>query len=152
VETADQVKHDQKLSLQQMTLVTNQRSRSNKELKPKLSMPLNYVSDPDAFLEKKKPNIYRWYFGKMGWCFFSIANLIVVCEQIMLVYGDSWVSTWSKRQYKDAGYNSDAFYAGLYCVTVAVFILLSFLRAVWYYYVGRRKHPATSMMQQLPAC
>jgi ATP-binding cassette, subfamily C (CFTR/MRP), member 1 len=138
VETADQVSHDHKLSSQQMTLVTNQRTRSSKELKPKLSMPLKYVLEPDASAAKKKSSIYNWYFGKMGWCIFSIANLIFVCGQILRVYSDSWVSTWSKRKYKDEGYDSDAFYAGLYAVTVAVFIFFSFLRAVWYYYAGRQ--------------
>ena len=138
VETADQVSHDHKLSSQQMTLVTNQRSRSSKELKPKLSMPLKYVLEPNASLEKKKSSIYSWYFGKMGWCTFSIATLIFIIGQILRVYSDSWVSTWSKRKYKDEGYDSDAFYAGLYALTFVVFMSVSFLRAGWYYYAGRQ--------------
>jgi ATP-binding cassette, subfamily C (CFTR/MRP), member 1 len=138
VETPDEVvDHDHKLSSKQMTLVTNQRPRSSKELKPKLSMPLTYVLNPDASLEKKQPSVYSWYFGKMGWCVFGIATLIFVIGQILRVYSDSWVSTWSKRKYKDEGYDSDAFYAGLYGLTVGAFICVSFLRAIWYYYAGR---------------
>jgi hypothetical protein len=83
-------------------------------------MPLKFVLKPDASLEKKKSNIYSWYFGKMGWCIFSIVTLIFICGQILRVYSDIWVSTWSKREYKDKGYNSDAFYAGLYSFTVGV--------------------------------
>jgi ABC-type multidrug transport system fused ATPase/permease subunit len=76
-------------------------------------------------------------------CFFIFCllqifqQLIFICGQILRVYSDNWVTVWSKRLYTDEGYTSDAFYAGLYGVTVFAFICISFLRAIWYYYAGR---------------
>ncbi|KAG9294784.1 hypothetical protein G9A89_000424 [Geosiphon pyriformis] len=55
----------------------------------------------------------------------------------MRVYSDNWVSVWTKRKYVDAGYTSDAFYAGIYGLLVFVFLCMSFLRAYFYFYVGK---------------
>lgn len=50
---------------------------------------------------------------------------------------DSWITTWTSRKYASAGYDSDAFYAGLFCLLVMVFLAMSFARAFIYYHVGK---------------
>jgi hypothetical protein len=74
---ADQVSHDHKLSSQQMTLVTNQRSRSNKELKPKLSMPLKNLLDPDAKEKVQHLQLVLWEDGLVY--FFNCQSDICLC-------------------------------------------------------------------------
>jgi ABC-type multidrug transport system fused ATPase/permease subunit len=50
---------------------------------------------------------------------------------------DAWITIWTSRKYEDAGYTSDAFYAGIYCLLVMVFLAMSFARAFIYYHVGK---------------
>ncbi|KAG7373767.1 multidrug ABC transporter permease/ATPase [Nitzschia inconspicua] len=73
----------------------------------------------------------------MGWGIFATATLIFIIGQILRVYSDNWISVWSKRKYTNEGYTSDAFYAGLYGVTVTAFIIVSFIRAYWNYDAGQ---------------
>lgn len=136
--TNDDIAHTpaDKLSSEQKTLVTNTRSAKSRELKPRLSMALNQVM-PSTERPKKVQNIYSWYFERMGYHMIATATFIFISGQILRVYSDNWVKVWSKRTYTDAGYTSDAFYAGLYGVTVIAFICVSFLRAIYYYYAGR---------------
>lgn len=51
---------------------------------------------------------------------------------------DAWITNWTSRKYEDAGFTSDAFYAGIYCLLVFVFLSMSFARAFIYYHVGKR--------------
>jgi ABC-type multidrug transport system fused ATPase/permease subunit len=50
---------------------------------------------------------------------------------------DAWITNWTSRKYEDAGFTSDAFYAGIYCLLVMVFLAMSFARAFIYYHVGK---------------
>ena len=74
----------EKLSSEQQTLVTNKRSSKSRELKPKLSMPLDEVIPSDKAV-KKEQNIYSWYFARMGYNMIAIATLIFVIGQILRV-------------------------------------------------------------------
>ncbi|KAI2499416.1 Abc transporter [Fragilaria crotonensis] len=67
---------------------------------------------------------------------FATATLIFIVGQTMRVYSDAWISVWSKRMYAAQGYDSDAFYAGLYALLVMVFLVLAFVRAYFWFYVG----------------
>jgi ABC-type multidrug transport system fused ATPase/permease subunit len=81
-----------------------------------------------------KQGDYTWYIHRMGVTLFSLSTLIFLFGQIMRVYSDAWISTWSKREFAAAGYTDDVFYAGLYAVLVHVFLFLAFLRAyVWFH-------------------
>ena len=123
-----------------------------------LEHPDHYVKHPhDAVLPEKKhaplvpvatnkpvptsttpkEGVYSWYIKMIGVCLFSTATLIFICGQIMRVYSDNWVSVWTKRKYEDAGFTSDAFYAGIYAMLVCVFLCLSFLRAFFYFFTGK---------------
>ena len=84
-----------------------------------------------------KQNIYMWYIQRMGVLSVMVGTLVFIIGQIMRVYSDNWISVWSKRKYDAAGYSSDAFYAGLYSMLVFVFLLLAFLRAYVWYFVGK---------------
>lgn len=88
--------------------------------------------------ERQERSVYLWYIGKLGVCMFGTATLIFICAQIIRVYSDNWISVWSKRKYAPAGYTEDIFYSGLYVVLVTVFLCMSFLRAFFYFYVGKR--------------
>lgn len=127
----------EQLSPEQRTLVTNTRSAKSRRMKPSLSMTLKERMPASKERPPKVQNIYSWYFGRMGYHMIATATLIFVIGQILRVYSDNWVKIWSKRSYTDEGYTSDAFYAGLYGVTVFAFICTSFLRAYYYYYAGR---------------
>jgi len=85
-----------------------------------------------------KSGIYTWYIVKFGVALFTISQLIFIFGQIVRVVGDNWVSVWTKRKYEPNGYTSDAFYAGIYVMLVIVFLCLSFTRAYYYYFTGKR--------------
>jgi ABC-type multidrug transport system fused ATPase/permease subunit len=125
-----------KMSEQQETLVDNKRSVQSRKLQPKLSMPVEDTAN-NVVVEKTKENVYVWYIKKIGIGMFALSQFIFICGQIVRVYSDNWVSIWSRRKYKSAGYDQDGFYAGLYALSVFVFILLSFTRAFYYYFIGR---------------
>jgi ATP-binding cassette, subfamily C (CFTR/MRP), member 1 len=84
-----------------------------------------------------KQGDYTWYIHRMGVGMFSLSTFIFCVGQIMRVYSDAWISTWSKRKFAPDGYTEDAFYAGLYALLVHVFLFLAFLRAYVYFYVGK---------------
>jgi ATP-binding cassette, subfamily C (CFTR/MRP), member 1 len=152
------------LSEQQTLLVTSQRPKESKMLRPQASEPLDLwkeepVVKPTEPVVKptSKPtensksmttpvtskarsytstkNIYVWYMKIMGLFFFMTATLVFVVGQTVRVYGDVWISVWTKRRFGD---ESDAFYAGIYCLCVFVFLCCSFARAFYWFYLGRR--------------
>ena len=124
------------MSEQQELLVSSQRPKNSKKLLPKASMAPEPQLKPKV-PEEERESIYLWYIRKMGVCLFSIATFIFVTSQIVRVVSDNWISVWSTRKYTDQGYTKDAFYSGLYALLVTVFLSLSFLRAIYWYYVGR---------------
>lgn len=83
-----------------------------------------------------KRSYYLWYLNQIGIGMFATATLIFIIGQTMRVYSDAWISVWSKRMYAGQGYDSDAFYAGLYALLVIVFLVLAFVRAYFWFYVG----------------
>ncbi len=95
------------------------------------------VHPPHLLTAEEKEGIYMWYIKKIGVLLFTTATMIFVIGQVFRVYSDNWVSVWTKRKYEDAGYTADAFYAGLYGLLVFVFLLMSFLRAYFYFYTGK---------------
>jgi ABC-type multidrug transport system fused ATPase/permease subunit/HSP20 family molecular chaperone IbpA len=108
------------------------RARASAKAKPAAAKP-----KPVVAAKKKKQGDYTWYIHRMGVTLFSIATLVFIIGQIMRVYSDAWISTWSKRKFAEAGYTDDVFYAGLYAVLVHVFLFLAFLRAYVWFYVGK---------------
>jgi ABC transporter transmembrane region len=92
---------------------------------------------PSTVIKVDKQGDYTWYIHRMGVTLFSLSTLIFCIGQIMRVYSDAWISTWSKRKFAAAGYTDDVFYAGLYAVLVHVFLFLAFLRAYVWFYVGK---------------
>jgi ATP-binding cassette subfamily C (CFTR/MRP) protein 1 len=68
---------------------------------------------------------------------FSTATWIFIIAQVIRVYGDNWVSVWTKRKYADGGWTSDKFYAGIYGLLVFSFLCMSFIRAYFYFYTGK---------------
>lgn len=114
------------------------RSSASKKLPQTLNLPdIDPPKSPLVLAPKHNENIYMWYIKQMGVHLFVIATLIFMCGQALRVYSDNWMSVWSSRKYAAAGYTSDAFYAGLYGLLVFAFLCFSFLRAYWYFYVGR---------------
>ena len=81
---------------------------------------------------------YTWYIMKLTIPLALLATLIFILGQGVRVYGDMWISIWSKRQITRLGYTTDLFYTGMYVMLVHVFLALSFLRAYFYFYVGKR--------------
>jgi ATP-binding cassette, subfamily C (CFTR/MRP), member 1 len=127
-----------KPSAGQERLATNQRSARSKKLKPMLSMPLvDGGKSEQELLEDEQENIYVWYIKRLGVAAFALAILIFIIGQIVRVYSDNWVAVWSRGQYDEAVESDDAFYIGMYAVTVVVFICLSFGRSFYFYYIGR---------------
>lgn len=128
------------MSEQQGLLVTNKRTKESKKLRPQASLPTP-VEPPSAKAAppaaKAKQGIYSWYFNILGWWSFALATLIFICGQIIRVYSDFWISVWTSRKYKDEGYTTDAFYAGLYFSLVFTFLCFSFLRAFYWLFLGR---------------
>jgi ATP-binding cassette, subfamily C (CFTR/MRP), member 1 len=119
-------------------LETNQRSARSKKLRPMLSMASNRdEKSQQELLEDEQENIYVWYIKRLGVCAFAIAILIFIIGQIVRVYSDNWIAVWSRKQYADAVENDEAFYIGMYGVTVVVFVCLSFARSFYWYYIGR---------------
>ena len=98
---------------------------------------VNTVHPPHPPTPEEKEGIYTWYIKKIGVALFSLATFIFIMGQVFRVYSDNWVSVWTKRKYEDAGYTSDAFYAGLYGLLVFAFLCMSFLRAYFYFYTGK---------------
>ena len=125
------------MSEQQGLLVTSQRPKQSKILRPQASMPVPVETPKTPPVPEVKENIYRWYITTVGSSLFAIATLIFMVGQLVRVYSDVWVSVWTQRKYSDEGFDSDAFYAGIYAMLVTVFLCLSFTRAFYYYYVGR---------------
>jgi ABC-type multidrug transport system fused ATPase/permease subunit len=95
------------------------------------------VKPPKVLTRAEKRGHYAWYIHQMGVISFIIATLIFICGQIVRVYGDYWISVWSKRLYAEDGFTSDAFYAGMYSMLVFVFLFLAFLRAFFFYWAGK---------------
>jgi len=120
--------------------------------KPKTKKPTQTLLKPSHAVEPEKlalkqPNkpvaakgtesIYLWYINRLSVRLFIAATFLFISAQILRVYSDYWVSVWTKRKYAAAGYNKDIFYTGLYVVLVSVFLSLSFLRAYFWFYVGK---------------
>jgi ATP-binding cassette subfamily C (CFTR/MRP) protein 1 len=137
---------------------TGDDSGEEKTTKPKQSKALQATSseskapqEPKLKKEAKAPQInfyrddlkaakqgpYNWYMHQLGVWTFWIATFIFIGAQIMRVYGDFWISVWSKRMYTDEGYTTDAFYAGIYSGLVLFFLLLAFIRAFFWYWAGK---------------
>jgi ABC-type multidrug transport system fused ATPase/permease subunit len=125
------------MSEQQGLLISNQRPKSSKKLRPQASMPYPAETPKTPPVPEVKENMYRWYIKNLGVSLFAIATLIFMLGQFVRVYGDIWVSVWTTRKYTEQGFTSDAFYAGIYAMLVTVFLCLSFLRAFYWFYVGR---------------
>ena len=142
------------MSEQQGLLVTSQRPKESKKLRPQASMPLSVEAPPmtseqiEATKHKgnkkskttaggENESIYLWYMKSFGVTSFMIATLIFIAGQITRVYGDIWVSVWTKRKYEEVGFTSDAFYAGIYAMLVTVFLCFSFTRAFYWLCLGR---------------
>ena len=81
---------------------------------------------------------YIWYIMRLSIPLALVATVIFILGQGVRVYGDMWISIWSKRKTTRLGYTSDLFYSGMYVMLVHVFLALSFLRAYFYFYVGKR--------------
>ena len=146
------------ISEQQTLLVTSQRPKASKELRPQASEPMDLWKDspdlkPDPTASSKtvtthviskarslesNQNIYSWYLKIMGLFMFMAATLLYIVGQIIRVYGDIWISVWTNRDFEDEGFTSDAFYAGMYCMLVFAFLCCSFMRAFYWFYLGRR--------------
>jgi ATP-binding cassette subfamily C (CFTR/MRP) protein 1 len=155
----DEAVSDHQLSEQQGLLVTSQRPKESKRLRPDASMPVlalpaktppltqgpsketsKTISTPEtarAPTTNSTKNIYMWYFKIIGLFMFMTATAVFVVGQTVRVYGDVWISVWTNRQFEDEGFTSDAFYASIYCMLVFVFLCLSFLRAFYWFYLGR---------------
>lgn len=147
------------ISEQQKLLVTSERPKESKMLRPQASEPLDlWKEDPavkptcktmptpksitSPVISKAKAyastkNIYTWYMKIMGLFLFMTATLLFVVGQTVRVYGDVWISVWTNRDFTDEGFTSDAFYAGIYCMLVFVFLCCSFMRAFYWFYLGR---------------
>jgi ATP-binding cassette, subfamily C (CFTR/MRP), member 1 len=115
-----------------------QRTADVQKSLPGKGSPRKLISKEATGPEKVyRESIYVWYIKRMGIVATVLGTLVFICGQIMRVYSDNWISVWSKRKYKEAGYNDDAFYAGIYSGLVFFFLFLAFLRAFVWYYVGK---------------
>ena len=124
----------------QALLLSEKRTSASKKLPRTLTEALNLpeVKPPKSPLAtEEKESIYLWYIKQMGVPLFVIATLIFMAGQATRVYGDNWMAVWTTRKYTPEGRTSDAFYAGIYGVLVATFLCLSFIRAYYYYFVGK---------------
>jgi ABC-type multidrug transport system fused ATPase/permease subunit len=83
-----------------------------------------------------KEGIYTWYMRRITFFLFSVATFIFIVGQICRVYSDSWISIWNKRSFAPE-MTTDAFYAGMYALTVIGFLFIAFLRAFFYYFAGK---------------
>jgi len=101
--------------------------RKAKELKAQKEAEANERSD--------KTGIYTWYIKKFGVFAFALAQFIFICGQIVRVYSDNWVSVWTKRKYAD---KTELFYILVFVGLVMWFMSLSFIRAYYYFYAGKR--------------
>ena len=152
----DEAVEPHKISEQQTLLVTSQRPKESKVLRPQASAPLDLWTDHEVSVVKsgksapaektptpvtlkaRSQNIYMWYFKILGLFLFMVATLVYIAGQIVRVYGDIWISVWTNRDFEDEGFTSDAFYAGMYCMLVFAFLCFSFTRAFYWFYLGRR--------------
>jgi ATP-binding cassette, subfamily C (CFTR/MRP), member 1 len=142
------------MSEQQGLLVTSQRPKESKKLRPLASMPLPVETLPKTSQQiegtkqsgnKKskttaggeKESIYLWYIKSFGVTSFMMATLVFIAGQVIRVYSDIWVSVWTTRKYEEQGFTSDAFYAGVYAMLVTVFLCFSVTRAFYWLYLGR---------------
>ena len=155
----DEAVEPHQISEQQTLLITSQRPKASKELRPQASEPMDLWKEvPDQKTKPTAPsktvttrvtpskarplasnqNIYMWYLKIMGLFLFMVATLVYIAGQIVRVYGDIWISVWTNRDFEDEGFTSDAFYAGMYCMLVFAFLCFSFTRAFYWFYLGRR--------------
>ena len=103
------------------------------------AQPSTKKSAPDSALplsKTYKQNIYSWYIQRMGIFSVVIGTLVFIIAQIMRVYSDNWMSVWSKRKYAPE-FTSAAFYAGIYSLLVITFLIMAFIRAFLWYYIGK---------------
>ena len=124
----------------QALLLSEKRTSASKKLPRTLTESLNLpeVKPPKSPLAtEEKESIYLWYIKQMGVLLFVIGTLIFMAGQCMRVYGDNWMAVWTTRKYTPEGRTSDAFYAGIFGLVVATFLCLSFIRAYYYYHVGK---------------
>eukprot|EP00544_Gedaniella_sp_CCMP2646_P003026 CAMPEP_0202506972 /NCGR_PEP_ID=MMETSP1361-20130828/51477_1 /ASSEMBLY_ACC=CAM_ASM_000849 /TAXON_ID=210615 /ORGANISM="Staurosira complex sp., Strain CCMP2646" /LENGTH=1297 /DNA_ID=CAMNT_0049141063 /DNA_START=1584 /DNA_END=5477 /DNA_ORIENTATION=+ len=123
----------------QALVLSEKRTSASKKLPRTLTESLkvpeakSLKSPPGA---EAKESVYLWYIKQMGVPLFLLATFIFMAGQAMRVYGDNWMAVWTTRKYEPER-TSDAFYAGLFGLFVATFLCLSFIRAIYYFYVGK---------------
>jgi len=139
----DEAVEPHQMSEQQGLLVTSQRPKESKKLRPlaplpvdppkkarvssmentKMATPSDVTNAPaPASTVTSSKNIYVWYFKILGFFLFLSATLLYIVGQIVRVYGDIWICVWTNRKFEDKGFTSDSFYAGVYCSLVFAFL------------------------------
>ncbi|KAI2499417.1 hypothetical protein MHU86_15062 [Fragilaria crotonensis] len=131
-EADDAAKSDDEMSKPSKASLESDKNGAEDHVEHEVHVPESpaHVHDDD------KRSYYLWYLNQIGIGMFATATLIFIVGQTMRVYSDAWISVWSKRMYAAQGYDSDAFYAGLYALLVMVFLVLAFVRAYFWFYVG----------------
>lgn len=107
-----------------------------KQLLPTTKEPLHLKPNPTLTKQKSEESVYQWYLNKVGVLAFTVGTLIFISAQIIRVYSDYWISVWIKRKYAPER-TTDIFYTGIYVALVMIFLSMSFLRAFYYFIIGK---------------